>query len=359
MGFSITLSLSVALLFTLGTSLIPENLISVFSRDPWVIEAGAAYLRYLSPSFIPFALSKVLVLTLRSVERIRLAIGATFVSLSLNTILNYFFILGAGPIPGLGVRGAGIAVTTARYTEMLILIIGCYVFRYPPAGKFKEIFSFNSAYAVRYLRVCLPVIFNEIIWSTGISVQNVILARSSTEAIAAYSLTNTVSQLTWMILIGLANGVAVLIGKKIGEGKEKEARDYAFRFNRFIPLVSLGAVAILLPISRLLPYIINSGPEVTAASALMFIILSCAYPFKSINMGMVLICRAGGDTVFCALYEIVPMWLISVSLGAAAAFLFSAPAHIIFLCFYMEEPVKAALGLWRLKTGKWLHNVVK
>ena len=359
MGLCISLNLSLGVFFTLGAFLIPDKLIAIYSRDPLVIEAGAEYLRFISPAFIPFSISMVYGLTLRSVEKMRLPIAATFISLSLNTILNYIFIFGAGPIPSMGVRGAALAVSIARCTEVFILIIGSYVFKYPPAGKFKELFSFNSAYTVRYLKIALPVIINEVIWAIGHSSQNLVLARSSTEAIAAYNITNTVFQLIWVVFVGFSNGVAVLIGKKIGEGKDDEARDYAFKIIRFAPLVSLGAIAILLPISRLVPLVFNVSNEVLQTSARMFIVLCCVFPLRAIHISMVLgVCRAGGDTVFCAFYEILPIWLVSLPLGAIASFVFSAPAHIIFLCFHAEDPVKAALSLWRLKSGKWLRNVV-
>ena len=359
MGFCITLNLAVALFFTLGTSLIPNKLISIYSRDPLVIEAGAAYLRFLAPGFVPFALSMVFMLTLRSVEKVRLAITAAFIALSLNAVLIYLFIFGAGPVPSLGVKGAALATSIARYVEMLILIIGCYFFKFPPAGKLKELFAFNAVYAGRYFRIAIPVIINETLWSLGVSIQNLILARSSTEAIAAYNITNTVSQLTWVIFIGLGHGVGVLIGKKIGEGKEQEARDYAFRIVRFAPILSLGAIAILLSLSRLLPFVFNTGPEVMQTAALMFIVVSCTYPFRAFNISTVIgICRAGGDTVFCALYDLIPMWFLALPLGAAAGFIFHAPAPLILLCLCMEEPVKVILGIWRLKTGKWLRNVI-
>jgi Na+-driven multidrug efflux pump len=91
----------------------------------------------------------------------------------------------------------------------------------------------------------------------------------------------------------------------------------------------------------------------------MFLVLCCAYPFRAFNMAMVIgVCRAGGDTVFCIFYDIALMWIVALPLGAVAGFVFNAPVWVIYLCINTEEPVKMFLGLWRLKTGKWLHNVV-
>jgi Na+-driven multidrug efflux pump len=168
-----------------------------------------------------------------------------------------------------------------------------------------------------------------------------------------------VSQLTWVVFIGLGNGVAVLIGKKIGEGKEQEARDYASRITRFSPIVSIGAILILLPITQLLPFVFNVNASVLATATQMFIILCCAYPFRAFNMAaMIGVCRAGGDTIFCIFYDIAFMWILALPLGAVAAFVFNAPVWVIYLCINSEETFKTLLGLWRIKTGKWLHNVV-
>ncbi|MDR1862357.1 MAG: MATE family efflux transporter [Treponema sp.] len=358
MGFCMTLNLMVGILFTAGAAFIPDKLIGFYSRDPLVIRAGEVYLRTLAPSFIPFAINLALVLTLRSVEKVKLAIMATLVALSMNGALNYLFIFGAGPVPAMGVRGAALATVISRFVETLILVTVSYARRYPPAGSPGELFAFNGPYVRRFLKITLPVILNEIAWSTGITVQNLIFARTDTDAIAAFNITNTFSQLTWVIFIGLGNGMAVLVGKKIGEGREQTARDYASLIIRFAPLLSLAVGAALFGLSAFLPLVFNVGPAVLKAASQMFLILCLSYPFRAFNMSMVIgICRAGGDTVFCVIYDIAVMWLLALPLAAAAAFVFGAPVWVIYLCISAEEPVKMFLGLWRFRSGRWLHSV--
>jgi Na+-driven multidrug efflux pump len=90
----------------------------------------------------------------------------------------------------------------------------------------------------------------------------------------------------------------------------------------------------------------------------MFIILACSYPFRAFNMSMIIgVCRAGGDTVFCAIYDLIFMWCLTLPAAAVAGFVFHAPVWVIYLCIVLEDPLKMILGLWRLKSGKWLHNV--
>ena len=358
LGFCLTLNLIAAALFTSASLLIPEKLIGIYSKDADVIKAGADYLRILSVSFIPFSISVAYTLTLRSVEKVRLAIVVTVIALSINAALNYLFIFGAGAIPAMGVKGAAMATVVSRAVELAILLSVSYAKRYVPAARLRELFSFNSFYARHFLKLTLPVIINEIAWSVGISAQSVIFARINTDAIAAFNIVNTVSMLTWVLFIGLGNGVAVMIGKKIGEHDEKTARDYASRIALFAPILAVGSGILLFFVSRFLPLVFKVNPDTLLMAARMFIILCGTYPFRAFNMSMIIgICRAGGDTIFCAVYDLVIMWLITLPLAAIAGFLIGAPVLLVYLCIVMEEPLKALLGFWRLRSGKWLHNV--
>lgn len=357
-GFCLALGLLVAALFTALTVLAPEQVIGFYSNDVAVITAGAAYIKTLSPSFIPFAVSFVFTLMMRSTERVRLPIVTTLTALTINVILNYLLIFGKGPFPAMGVVGAAIATVIARFIEMGILIFYSYEKKYPLAGSIRELFDFSIPFVLNFLRIALPVMVNELLWSLGITMQNVIFARTGTDAIAAFNITNTVAQLTWVFFMGIGNGAGVLIGKKIGEGEEQTARDYARRITLFGPLTAVAASLILIPLSWTLPLLFKVDGHVFSIISGMFIILSLVYPFRAFNMSMIIgVCRAGGDTVFSVVYDILFMWLVTLPLAAAASFIFNAPVWLIYLCVALEDPLKMIFGLARLRSGKWLRNV--
>jgi Na+-driven multidrug efflux pump len=241
---------------------------------------------------------------------------------------------------------------------MSILVIVSYRRSYAFAGSLRDFLGFDLNFARRFIVIASPVMVNELIWSLGISMQHVIMARTGTGAVAAYNILATVSQLTWVLFMGLGNGAAVLIGKKIGEGAHDAARDYASRIVRFAPLLAFGVGLLLIPISWILPFVFNVESEVFAILSSMFVILALSYPFRAFNMSMVIgVCRAGGDTVFCVIYDVLVMWTISLPAAAASSFLLALPVWAVYLCLSMEDPLKMFLGLRRLKTGKWLHDV--
>ncbi|MDR1971727.1 MAG: MATE family efflux transporter [Treponema sp.] len=359
-GLCMALNLFIGGIFTLGAALVPDRIMGLYSDDPAVIRTGAVYLRHLAPSFLPFAIAQVLVLSLRSVEEVKAPMVTTVAALSINVALNWLWIFGIGPFPAMGVAGAALATTAARFTETLLLFVIICRGKFPILGPLREMCAFSRTFISRFALIVSPILANEFIWSLGVSMQNVIFARTHTDAIAAFNITGTVSQLTWVLFIGLGNGVGVLIGKTIGEGDHDTARGYALRILFFAPLVAVGAAALLIPISWLIPLIFKVNETVLHTAALMMMILAAAYPFRAFNMSMVIgICRAGGDTVFCAFYDVAFMWAIALPAAAAASFIFHAPFPLIYLLVLSEEFFKLIAGIWRFRSGKWLHDVTK
>ena len=357
-GLCISLAAVAGIIFTLLCLFGSENILSFYSRDPQVIEVGAVYLRTLSPAFLPFAVSFAFMLILRSIEKVKLTLASTMVSLGINLTLNFILIFGLGPIPALGVAGAAIATVVSRTVELIILVSVSYARSYELAGTPKELFCFDASFLRRFFRIAFPVIVNELIWSLGVTMQNVIFARTDTSAIAAFNITNTVSMLTWVFFIGLGNGASVLVGKKIGAGDEAGARDSAARITLFAPLASIAFALLLVPLSWTLRMFFRVDQEVLDLTSRMLFILALTYPCRAFNMTMIIgVCRAGGDTVFSVVYDTLLMWTVSLPIAAAASFVFSAPVWVVYLCIVLEDPLKMILGIFRLRSGKWLHNV--
>jgi len=358
LGLCLTLTTLTEGLFTVVCMMAPGFIIGLYSNDPAVIACGAKYLKAVAPCFLPFAVSFSFTIVMRSIEKVRLSMVTTFITISLNLLISALLIFGVGPLPAMGVVGAATATVIARIVELIILVSVSYVKKYALAGKPADLFGYNGVFVKRFFVIAFPVMINEILWSLGISMQNVIFARTNTDALAAFNITNTFSQLIWVVFIGLGNGASVLIGKKIGEGKENIAREYASRITLFAPLLAFVLSFMLFPLSRLLPVFFNVGGNVFSITGMMFILLAISYPFRAFNMSMIIgVCRAGGDTIFGIFYDISIMWLFTLPLAAAASFVFHAPAWVIYLCLCTEDPLKMTLGLWRLKSGKWLHNV--
>lgn len=358
MGITLTMSVAVSLVFFLGATIIPSGLLHLYSSDAEVINSGKSYLRLVGFSYPLMAITFAHQIAFRSTEHVNLPMISTMAAVILNGLLNFLLIFGIGPFPEMGVNGAAVATIVSRGIELLITVIYSYTHKYEVCGTLKEYLTFDSSFFARFIKVAIPVMVNETLWSLGISVENGIFSHASTQAIAAYSITSTISQLTWVFFIGVGNAAAIIIGKSIGQNNEAIAHDYAHRFAWFMPSMAVFFGGLLFPLSRLVPFMYNVEPEIIHQAQLMLIVLMCSYPLNAFNMCFIVgISRAGGDTVYSAINDIIWLWFIAIPLGCVAAFVFHSPAWVIYMCLCIEQIFKAAAGLIRLKSGKWLHNV--
>jgi len=354
LGLMTIIAFVVSFIFTILCLLIPNQLIRLYSPDPQVIKVGGSYLRFVCLSYVPTAISFSITLALRSTERVKLPLVCTSISLFTNLIANYLLIF----VAGLGVKGAAIATVISRIIELVILATWSYSHKYEICGKLKELLGFNRYFIVKFLKIAFPVIINETFWGLGTSVYNAIFAHAGTNAFTAYSITGTISQLTWVFCMGFGNGIGVLIGKRIGEKKIEEAKTYAKRSMWFMPLIGAFVGVFLVPLSKLLPIFFNVDQEIIKTATAILMILIFVYPFNSFCMNWIVgVCRAGGDTVFSAVAEIVVLWCVAIPLGYVAAFVLHLPAPMIYLFFCSESIVKAIIGAIRVLSGKWLHEV--
>ena len=141
MHFGLLLS---AVLFLL-VSIFPIQALRIFTTDSAILEQGAQYLSIIRFTYLFFAITQILLATLRSVEIVGIAFRLSCMALLVNCSINYLLIFGHFGFPQLGIRGAAIGTLTARILEVIVLLV--YLFR--SAGK-KLGLHFSN-----YFHVCL------------------------------------------------------------------------------------------------------------------------------------------------------------------------------------------------------------
>lgn len=363
-GLMIFGSLIASVFFTAGAFFAPRFLLSLYTQDAAVIEKGISYLRIVAFSYPLTAVNLAYQMSFRSTEHVVLPMVCTAVSLVLNAVLNALFIFGcdfsfagfAFHVPAMHVRGAAVATLTCRAVEFLIVIIYSYAKKFEVCGKFSEFFGIDGALFRKVFKTGLPVLFSETVWGLGITFQNGIFAHCGTDAIAAFNITNTISQLTWVFFIGMGNAAAIILGKKIGANEIAGAKAYVRRFSWFMPLVGGFIGLFLFPLSKTLPFFFNVEPHIIQTAKTMIYVLIGVYPLRAFNMLLIVgICRSGGDTFFGMAIDNGFMWLVSIPLAVFAAFVLNLPPFAVMIFLETEQILKALAGIPRIKSGKWLH----
>ena len=67
--------------------------------------------------------------------------------------------------------------------------------------------------------------------------------------------------------------------------------------------------------------------------------------------------RAGGDTRFLMVGDILFLWIASVPLGYLAGLVFDLPPFFIYTFLKIDQVIKCIWCFFRLRSGKWLKKI--
>ena len=360
LGLCLILAISASLIFFSLAQLFPEQILSIYSNDPLVIELGASYISIYSWTFLFFAVTFSYALVMRSTGDVKTPTAISVIALSISTFLSYSLIFGKFGLPELGIQGAAVAAVIARFIECVTLLTVTYLQKSPVAASLRELLDFDTTFVKKVIRPMLPVILNELFWSLGITTYNIIYGRMGTTSYAAMNIVSTIEQVAFVIFIGISNATSVLVGNRIGAGKEEQAFIYA---GRSLGLGVVGGVivgVILQLVKGPILSLYNVSPEVIYDASRLLNVVSAFLWIRVNNMTIVVgILRAGGDTRYSLFLDGIIIWIVGVPMAYFAAFVLNLPVYYVYLFAMSEEVTKWLLGVPRYRSRKWIHNLAQ
>ncbi len=352
-------TLSIAVIFTALALFAPAWLIGLFTHDGQVISYGSQYMRLIAISYIPMALSFTYSSAMRAVGKSQIPLYISILSLFINAFFNYVFIFGKFGIAPMGVRGAAIGTIIARGVELILNLTITYGKLPVIQVHFNHITSVTYVFLKRFVKITLPVILNEGVWSVGIAIYSAIFGRLSTDAVAAMNITKVLENMMMVFLMGMGSAAGIMIGQKIGANDEKTAIQYSHTFTLLIPIISLIFCAIMLLIRPVFLSFYNIDPEIKQLTYELIAISTLVIPFKGFNyVHIVGSMRSGGDTIVSLLVDGFGVWGISIPLMLITGIWLHLDVRIVYFCSLCEEFVKCIIVFFRIKSNKWIKNLV-
>ncbi|HOQ06299.1 MAG TPA: MATE family efflux transporter [Clostridiales bacterium] len=359
-SLSLVITTLTALVFFIPSFAAPEFILSLLSKDTSVIGLGSRYLKPVSISFLLMTFSICFSSALRSTGNVRLPLIANFAGIIVNTSLNYVLIFGRLGMPALGVAGSAYATVMARFTESAIILCAVYASRNIVAIKPKDLLSISSDLVRKFFGTSGELIAKDGIWALGTSLYMAIYALMSTEAAASVNITSTIRSMTFVFFNGVSAACLIMVGNKIGENDNETAYRYAIRFLRITLMIS-AVVSGFLVLSRplvLSPYKVSD--TVVGNAMGLLIVAAIIIPFQSYaSVAIVGAMRGGGDIRFTIFLDLTAVWFIGMPLAWLGGMVFRLDIVWVFLLVSLQEVYKAVMCFFRIRSRKWINNVVR
>ena len=364
MGIGMYAAGFIGLVFALIMGFLPKQFMSLFGSDAQVIATAARYARIVGWSYFFDSFVQVYNGVHRAMGNPKRGLYILGVSMACNTFLNWVLIFGNLGAPRLGVEGAALATLLARVLSCSIAVGWAALdrsFRLDPALLFQP----GGDMIRRFVRFATPVMCNETFWGLGTSLFPTIMGHmdGSEEILAAYAIAGNVTNLCTVGMFAIAGTAAILVGQEIGSGNADKVYSLgallnalAFLFGLasgavFLGLLHLFVVPVLYPLFKLTP---SAADICTMMLTMMFLVM----PLRSMECtNIVGVLRGGGDVRVATLIDLSPLWVVAIPIAALSGLVFKLGIFWVYLGIVSENLVKAVLGLWRFRTGKWIRDV--
>jgi putative MATE family efflux protein len=357
--FKLLIGFMIAILSFVIFSLFGKSLVMIFTDNPNTISLAMTYLTYAKWSAFPWILSVAIANTFRETGITKPLLIISLVAIFTNTFLNYILIFGNFGFPVLGVEGAAIATTASRFVEFFLML-----YLLVSKGQFfktslKDVLLIDKKLLSSIIVMALPLLLNELFWSTGQTVFLHAYSRRGDQALAAMNITSAISQLVFVTFGAIATAVAVLVGNTLGKNELDQAKDNAKKLIATAVMVAVAAGFILFILSFFILNIYDVSDATKKIAQFNIRINALFIPVFSFNVTLYFTLRAGGDTKSTFLMDAGYMWILPVPTALLLSYLTALPVTLMFLLVQMLDIPKMVIGLSRYRKEHWVRNLAK
>ena len=352
-----------------GAILIPfgEDLITLFLNEEdatgdvlLTLSYGREYLKIALIALVPMALTQVYANTLRETGQTVPPMAASIAAVAANAIFNYLLIFGIGPFPALGVVGAAWGTVIARVLELSIVVIWSHT--HTKRATFAAGLYRSPRIPLRLVGQIavktLPLMINELLWSSGMTVLNQCYSTRGLVAVAAVNIAVTIANVFNIVYMSMGSAVAIIVGNQLGAGQIEEARDTDRKIITFSCVLCAGIGALMAALAPLFTSIYNVTDDVKALASVMIVVYAAMMPFSSFAHNCYFTLRSGGQTFITFLFDSAYVWAISIPTGLILSRLTHLDIIPLFVLCMSLELGKCVIGFFMLKSGKWAKKLV-
>jgi putative MATE family efflux protein len=340
-----------ALLGVLGVVFAPQ-LLRVMGGSSDVL-AHATFTRIMLGGNISVVMLFLLNSVLRSSGDAAVAMRVLWLANAINIVLCPTLVLGLGPIPALGIKGAAIATTIGRGIGVAFALSRLF----KPGARVElhaRHFAFDPTLIARVVRLSasatVQVFIGMVSWIGLVR----ILATFGSAAIAGYTIGIRIVIFALMPSFGLANAAATMVGQALGARKPDRAEQAVWTAGRY-GMWFLGTVgALFVLFAPAIVSIFTSEPAVATYAVGTLRTVALGFPFYAYGMVLTQSFNGAGDTrtptyinlfVFW-LFELPLAWLLANSFGFGPQGVFAA-ATTAFCTLAVVSAVLFRRGGWK------------
>ena len=348
----------VATAFSIATALFPSQIMGMFTVEEEVIRQGTGYLLISIPCYYLNGYAVTSSIMLRSVGKANVPLISSCCSFFVNIFFNWVFIFGKLGAPEMGVNGAALGTLIARVVEFTV-ILGFLFFVDNNIGlRIKDLAISVKDLISEYIRISIPVLVSDTLLGLGNSAVAVVMGHIGASFVAANSITTVVMSLATVVIQGISQASCTITGITLGKGEVEKAKAQGNTFAALGFIIGGFGCVLILAIADLVVGAYKIEPETAVLAKDLMRAVGFVIWFQAANSILTKgTLRGGGDTKFLMVADIIFLWIFSIPLGALTGLVLKWPGFWVYIMLRIDQFIKCALCIWRLKSGKWIKKI--
>lgn len=338
---TLLLTVVVGVVMSVGGYAFRHPLLAIIGAEGQVYTAALSYLEVLFVA-IPFTfLFFVFRAVLRGAGDTRTAMWLVVVSVVINVVLDPFLILGYGPFPAWGVRGAAVATLVAR---VFAALVGVYILLRGDWGVKLRIEDLRPDWPVlrKIVHVGYPATIDGALRSFAAVAMAALVARFGPIPTAAYGVGLRLMSVSWTVSGAVGQATATGVGQNLGADTPDRAAEVTWKATGGTLAVLFGAGGLMFAFPDEAMRVFITDAEVVAEGVDFLRIIA---PFLAFFGGLMVVqgaFRGAGDTRVAMALSFLSRWVFRIPLALVLAYQWTFAVGPLSVTGFSWGPT----GLW-------------
>ena len=344
-----------AILISVLSVALAGPIISLCGSNAETHDSAVAYFRIVMGGMIFNCIQMGINSAQRGAGNTRITMRTNVTSNTVNIVFNYLLINGHLGFPALGIQGAALATVLGTVVACIMSILsirkpdGFISLPYIISHRIGPAFTCFT----HLIRVGYSVFFEQILMRIGFMLTAVMAADQGTAAMAAHQVGMNIMGLSFSFGDGLQAAAVALIGRSLGAGDEKLAKEYGKLCRMFGIIISVCLVLIYFFGARPFMSLYFEEENIISIGVGIMRVIIFVVVFQISQVGYMGCLRGAGDTLYTAVASTVSVTVIRTLVSYLGGYVFGLGIIGIWLGVLGDQISRFLFASVRFKAGKW------